>query len=125
MGESPTNAVGSVVWQDLTVADAAPSRDFYAAVIGWRFEEGEGDFNMFPATGIVPAAGICCARGPNAKMPPVWMLYLRVARLDVSVAEAVRRGGSVVDGPRPAGAGRICVLRDPAGAAVALYEIDG
>jgi uncharacterized protein len=115
-------ALGQIGWHDLTIADAAPVAEFYAAVVGWRREPFEGDFNMIPAGGSGPAAGICHARGPNANLPPVWMVYIVVPDVDASVAEAVRRGGTVIDGPRSVGDGRVCFRRDPAGAAFALYQ---
>jgi hypothetical protein len=122
MSEDTAGEVGSIVWQDLTVADAERVRDFYEAVAGWRAEPLEGDFNMFPAGSARPAAGICFAKGANAKLPPAWLVYIRVASVEASVAQALQRGGSIIDGPRSVGAGHLCVLRDPAGAAFALYD---
>jgi uncharacterized protein len=117
---------GTVGWVDLTVRDAPALRDFYAAVIGWTpeaFDLGDyADFNMLPPTSDVPAAGICHARGANAGLPPVWMVYFVVDDLDSSVQSCVMRGGTVLM-PARAGAGsRFCVIRDPAGAVCALYQ---
>jgi hypothetical protein len=111
---------------DLTVPDAEEVRDFYEDVVGWKSEPvsmGEySDYNMTsPATGE-PKAGVCHARGGNAGLPPVWLVYLRVADLDASMARCRERGGEVVAGPRSMGSQRYCVIKDPAGAAVALYE---
>jgi predicted enzyme related to lactoylglutathione lyase len=116
--------LGTVVWQDLTVANAERVRDFYAAVVGWRPEPvemtGYADYNMVsPATGE-PAAGICHARGSNAGLPPQWLLYVVVEDLDASLRAAVASGGSVVDGPRGMGEQLFAVVRDPAGAHLAL-----
>ena len=78
---SPSHKPGTIAWTDLTVPDAESLRDFYAKVVGWRFEPvpmGEyHDFNMIPPNGDGPAAGICHARGANADLPPVWMIYIR------------------------------------------------
>jgi predicted enzyme related to lactoylglutathione lyase len=60
--------------------------------------------------------------GPNANLPPQWLLYVVVADLEQSVATATREGGTIIDGPRAASWGRICVVKDPTGAFVALYE---
>ena len=115
---------GTVVWQDLTVHDAERLRDFYASVVGWRPEPvemgGYADFNMVaPATGA-PAAGVCFARGTNAKLPPQWLIYVQVADLDASLQSCVDGGGVVVDGPRGMGEQRFAVIRDPAGAHMGL-----
>jgi len=116
--------IGTVGWQDLTVPDAERLRDFYASVVGWRAEPvdmgGYADFNMVaPATGE-PAAGVCFARGANAKLPPQWLIYVTVADLDASVKACLDGGGTVVDGPRGMGEQRFAVIRDPAGAHMGL-----
>ncbi len=126
MGGQDKPATGTIGWIDLTIDDAAELRDFYAAVTGWRPEPvvmgGYDDFNMVaPGTGQ-PAAGICHARGGNAGLPPVWMIYIVVADLDASVEACRKNGGEVVAGPRRMGGDRYCVIRDPAGAVAALYQ---
>jgi predicted enzyme related to lactoylglutathione lyase len=45
-----------------------------------------------------------------------------VASLDKSLAEARKRGGTVLREPRSSGGGRFAVVRDPAGAVCALYQ---
>ncbi len=116
---------GTIAWVDLTVADAEGVRDFDRDVVGWSATDvdmgGYPDFCMHPAPDAPPVAGVCHARGINAGLPPAWLVYLRVADLDASLAACVGRGGTVLLGPRGMGdAGRYAVIRDPAGAAVAL-----
>jgi len=119
-------ATGKIGWTDLTVPDATGIRDFYAAVVGWRPEavdmDGYADFNMVPPGDDDAVAGICHARGQNANIPPVWLVYITVENLAASLAEATKRGATVVDGPREAGGGGFAVIRDPAGAVCALYQ---
>lgn len=116
---------GAVAWRDLTVADAESVRDFYAAVVGWIPEPvsmGEyADWNMVGPDGS-PVAGVCHARGANADLPPVWLLYVVVEDLDRSLEEVRTRGGEVVAPVRSMGEHRWTVIRDPAGAHMALYE---
>lgn len=119
--------VGRAGWMDLTVEDAPAVRDFYAAVVGWKPEPvsmGDySDFNMVLPESGEPVAGVCHARGSNAGLPPVWLVYWVVADLDASVEACRQAGGEVVAGPRGMGGqGRYAVLRDPAGACFALYE---
>jgi uncharacterized protein len=120
-------SVGSIMWTDLTVENAEQVRDFYNAVVGWTSSGvdmgGYNDFNMNdPETGK-PIAGVCHARGGNAGLPPVWLIYVNVEDLERSVARCIELGGQVISGPRGAGGqGRYCVIRDPAGAALALFE---
>lgn len=117
---------GAVAWRDLTVPNAAEVRDFYCRVVGWEFSEqpmGDyADFNILqPGTGDC-VAGICHARGPNAKLPPQWLIYITVEDVDASAALCRQLGGSVLDGPRSMGSAKVCVIRDPAGAVAALCQ---
>jgi predicted enzyme related to lactoylglutathione lyase len=116
----------SIGWVDLTVDDAEGLRDFYASVMGWRPEPvdmGEyADYNMCDASGA-PSAGVCHARGGNAGLPPVWMVYFQVDDLDESVQQAEVGGGSVLQGPKGAGGGRYAVMQDPAGTVFAILEM--
>jgi hypothetical protein len=122
-----TKPLGGIGWVDLTVADAAGIRDFYRDVTGWTATEvsmgGYDDFCMNePQTGT-PAAGVCHARDENTGLPPHWMVYVRVADLDASLARCAELGGRLVAGPRSFGERqRYAVIEDPAGASLAIYE---
>ena len=117
---------GSIVWTDLTVPDAKSVAKFYAAVVGWEMDavdmDGYDDFEMLTPSGET-AAGICHARGINADMPPQWMLYVAVPDLNAAAKRCVEQGGKVVTGPRDLDGAPMCVIRDPAGAVIALYEV--
>jgi predicted enzyme related to lactoylglutathione lyase len=119
--------IGSINWIDLTVAAATDVRDFYREVVGWRWTGldmgGYEDFCMNLPAGGTTVAGICHARGTNADLPPAWLVYITVADVDRSAARCVALGGAVLAGPRELGGmGRYCVIRDPAGAAAALFQ---
>jgi uncharacterized protein len=126
MSDTKRPVVGSVAWVDLTVDNAVAVRDFYRAVVGWVPADvdmpGYKDFSMNISSDGTPAAGICHARGSNADLPPQWLIYITVEDIDQSIARCVELGGSVIAGPRGMGSqGRYCVIRDPAGAVVALF----
>lgn len=117
---------GTILWTDLTVADADRVRDFYAEVVGWNPEAvemgGYADWSMETQDGTA-VAGVCHARGVNTDLPPVWLVYVAVRDLDDSLKHTEAGGGAVVVGPRHMGAhGRYAVIRDPAGAVLALIE---
>jgi predicted enzyme related to lactoylglutathione lyase len=117
--------IGRIEWRDLTVDDAEALRDFYSEVVGWTAEPvsmGDySDYNMCDSGGET-VAGICHARGGNADLPPQWLMYVTVADLDLSLQRCVSGGGELVSGPKAIGADRYCVIRDPKGAVVALYQ---
>ena len=127
MTESSKPRIGTVAWFDLTVPEAGAIRDFYAAVVGWQFEPvdmgGYADFVMkSPATGTA-AAGVCHTRGENADLPAQWLSYVIVADLDASREQCVANGGELITPIKGnAGEGRYSVIRDPAGAYLALME---
>ena len=127
MSDSDKGDNSAIAWIDLTVDDAESVSDFYAAVTGWvpsPVDMGDySDFNMTSPASGEPMAGVCHARGSNADLPPVWLIYITVEDLDRSIEQCTTFGGDIV---RPltkmAGYGRYCVVRDPAGAVAALFE---
>ncbi len=127
MSDQHKPKIGSIGWTDLTVENAEQIRDFYSAVVGWKpfgvDMGGYSDFNMNdPETGT-PVVGVCHARGGNAGLPPVWLIYVNVEDIEKSIARCVELGGQVIAELKSmAGHGRYCVIRDPAGAALALFE---
>ncbi|MFQ5525306.1 MAG: VOC family protein [Thermoanaerobaculia bacterium] len=127
MSEPTRPEIGSIGWIDLTSPDAEVTRDFYAAVVGWKTQPvdmGEySDFNMLAPASGEPKAGVCHARGANQDIPAAWMIYIVVADLDASLAACRERGGEILGEPRSmGGASRYAFIRDPAGALCALYE---
>ena len=118
--------IGRIEWVDLTVGDAVRNKNFYCKVIGWKSTDVEmgtySDFNLkLPGTGKT-IAGICHARGMNTRMPAQWLMYVRVADVAASAAEAERQKGKVLDGPRRMGGSNFCVIQDPDGAVMALIS---
>ena len=124
---SDTNkVVGTIEWRDLSVDDAGGISDFYAQVVGWQKEAvsmGDyDDFNMnLPASGET-IAGICHARGSNAALPPQWLMYVRVQDSKASADKVVDLGGDIIQGPRVMSGETYFVIRDPAGAVLAVYS---
>jgi predicted enzyme related to lactoylglutathione lyase len=124
---TPKIEVGSLGWTDLTVPDADRIRDFYIEVVGWKPEPvdmgGYSDYTMTTAESGTAVAGVCHARGSNVGLPAKWLIYITVSDIDASIARCSELGGRVV---LPAkgfgGQGRYCVIEDPAGAVVALFE---
>ena len=119
--------VGEIAWLDLTVDDAEEVRDFYTEVVGWTASPVDmGDYDDFcmnaPRSGEA-TAGVCFARGPNVGLPPVWLVYVVVENIERSVERCNELGGHVAAGPNDMGPhGKYCIIEDPAGAALALFE---
>ena len=116
--------LGTVAWVDLTVGDAEKIRDFYKKVIGWEpspVKMGDyDDYNMVAPSTEKPTAGICHARGENAKIPPQWMVYVTVKDLETSIKACEKSGGSVV-----VRLGKtMCIIKDPAGAVMGILQAE-
>jgi predicted enzyme related to lactoylglutathione lyase len=125
---SEAKSVGSIAWTDLSVPDAEGVRQFYQRVVGWRTDPvdmgGYNDFNMIPEGGEAPVAGVCHAQGVNADLPPLWIIYIVVENLEKSLEACREGGGEILLGPKNMGPGSAyAVIRDPAGAVSALYQV--
>ncbi len=125
---SPEGPVGCIAWLDLTVPDAATTRDFYRQVVGWSVQDvpmedaGEryADYNLLGADGQ-PAAGVCHARGMNRGLPPVWTIYLPVGDLEESLRRVEQEGGKVLKAtPGKDGKCAYAAVQDPLGVCLAL-----
>ena len=126
MSEQEKPELGAISWFDLTVEKAEEVKEFYGDVVGWKADavdmKGYSDYSMNTPDGNC-VAGICHARGINKDIPAQWLIYITVADLDRSSARCVELGGTLLVQPRDlGGAGRTCVIRDPAGAVAALFE---
>jgi len=109
----------------MTAGNAPELRDFYAAVVGWAYDEvsmGDySDYSMKTEEGEV-VSGICHAKGSNAELPSGWLVYITVEDIEASVAACEKLGGAVLVPVRSLGGARFCVIRDPGGATAALYQ---
>ena len=120
-------AIGSMGWFDLTVDNAESVRDFYESVVGWTSTElSMGDYSDYvmstPEEGS-PVAGVCHARGGNAGLPAKWLMYVHIANISDSIEACEKGGGKLISKVRNMpGQGKFCVIQDPAGAVLALFE---
>ena len=125
MSDTPT-PLGRISWVDLTVPDASSLQDFYVKVAGWTASPlSMGDYDDYLMLGSdgAPQAGVCHARGTNSGIPPQWVVYITVDRLDEKLRQVEALGGKIVMPVRSMGkTGRYAMIEDPAGAVCALFE---
>ena len=118
-------------WVDLATPDPAASKEFYAALFGWEYDDQPtdqpgSDYVMarrdgHAAAGMMQLSDQMAASG----MPPVWTTYVSVSDIDATVAAVGPAGGTVLQPPMDVmDAGRMAVLSDPTGAVIALWQAE-
>ena len=118
----PKKTHGALSWMEWRGAEAQDTRDFYARLFGWsKIDLPMQDGSTYPAYGVGPApdGGFAAELGSSSQ----WLPYITVDDVDERVKQAVDSGGRVEAPPFDApGVGRIAVIRDPAGAAIAMIR---
>ncbi len=117
---------GTMTWVELMTTDTDAAKAFYSGVFGWTTQTmpmPQGEYTMF-VNGAKPVGG-CMKLGDDMPgVPPNWVLYFDVDNCDATVAVAKENGGQelmpAMDVP---GAGRMCAMIDPQGAAFAVIQL--
>lgn len=116
---------GRFSWHELATIDPPNALAFYAQLFGWT----RGPAHDMGATGLYqiiehagePIGGAYVLQDPSK--PPHWLSYVRVERLDETLAAVQAHGGHVLRGPHVVpGGDRIAHVVDPQGGTIALHE---
>ena len=115
------------MWNELLTTDVEGARRFYADVIGWEPTsmpmpgEAGAQYHLWNVGGE-SIGGMLEMIGPQfAGVPPHWMAYVNVADVDACAAKVEKAGGKLAAAPFDVPTiGRICIIIDPAGAALGL-----
>lgn len=105
------------VWFHNSSSNPTAASAFYAKLLGWQPSDGPGGMTMF-AGEKGPFAGLAANDGDAAG----WIPYVQVADVDVATKKAVALGAVLVKEKRRGPAGEFSVVRDPGGAALALWQ---
>jgi predicted enzyme related to lactoylglutathione lyase len=122
---APDAKPGKFVWHDLVTDDIAASRQFYASLLGWEFEDTQrlgrayviARLNGRRVAGLVPIA----AKGDEEMSQ--WVGYVSVPDVDKTVETVKQGGGRTLVGPVNVAAGRAAVVADPQGAALGVVRL--
>ncbi len=115
-------------WVDLSTTDQSAAKSFYGALFGWEFEDHPMGPEMMYSLALkdgAAAAVIFTRHGQEEEMgiPPHWNVYISVDDVDATAAKVVDAGGNLIAGPfdvpQP---GRMCVVQDPTGGFVQLWQ---
>jgi len=105
------------VWFHNSSDKPAESSAFYEKLLGWRASDGPGGLTML-AGESGPFAGVAPKDGGSAG----WIPYVQVDDVDAATEQARRLGATIVSPKTRGPAGEFSVVRDPGGAAVALWQ---
>ena len=126
MTEFKEYAHGTFSWVDLVTTDPEGAKQFYNQLFGWDFVD------MPAGPGMVYT--MCKKRDKNVAalyqmgpdrpgMPPHWVSYVSVDNVDNVVEKVKSSGGTALAEPMDVmDAGRMAMIQDPTGAAVALWQ---
>lgn len=130
MTEVTRHEPGSFSWAELATSDPKAAKSFYGGVFGWTFVDspmGAGPEDIYTRVQVrAKDVGALYRMMPDQAaqgVPPHWMCYVTVASADTAAAKALSLGGKVL---APAfdvmTYGRMAILQDPEGAALAVWE---
>lgn len=128
MPERTSHDPGTISWTDLETSDQEGAKAFYGGLFGWEYEDmpvGEhGTYSMAKLGGRSAAAMAGQREGDAEKgIPPHWNVYVTVEDVDATTAKVAGAGGQVYAEPFDVfDAGRMSVIADPSGAALALWQ---
>ena len=115
---------GTFIWNELISADQSGSSQFYAKLLGWeRKEVDTGDdksYSIFIKNGRI-VGGMMGLPDDDPTATSHWEPYIAVDNVDACAERIPRLGGKLLTPPHDIpDIGRVCLIRDPSGAQVAL-----
>jgi len=105
------------VWFHNSSTNPSDSSTFYEKLLGWKASEGPGGMTML-AGESGPFAGVAQKDGGDAG----WIPYAQVDDVDAATKKAQRLGATILSAKTRGPAGEFTVVRDPGGAAIALWQ---
>ena len=114
---------GRFVWRELITDEPSQVAGFYAQLFGWTANEIDmgTPYTMLHHPQLNEDVGGATAPA-MAGVPSHWLDYITVDDVDEAVAEVPTLGGEILVAPRDIPPGRFAIIRDPAGAALAIFK---
>jgi predicted enzyme related to lactoylglutathione lyase len=118
---------GSFCWNELYTHDAARAKAFYAPLFGWRPDDVKISTPPYDYTaymlGEIRVAGMMQIPSDWGQVPSHWLVCFAVEDCDAAEKKARSLGAQSVFPPSEfPGIGRLAILKDPQGAAFALFR---
>jgi uncharacterized protein len=127
MGKRESYEPGTFCAVDLATTDPGGAKGFYGDLFGWEAEDVPADGGTYTILRLDgdAVAGLYEQRPEQREsgMPPSWVSYVSVENADATASTAGELGGEVLQEPFDImDVGRMAVLRDPAGGALAIWQ---
>lgn len=111
---------GTFCWETLNTTDMDRAKAFYTKVVGWSGGSGPGNVLVF----VAGSAQVADVEPAPPGVPSHWLSHVVVdGKLEAARDKAEKLGASVlvpvIDVPT---IGRMCIITDPTGAAISLFE---
>jgi len=124
-GDPPdaTPAVNGWLWNELWTPDPEAATRFYEKLASYQVKANDGEDRVYYVleAGGQPRAGV--TRLNATEIRPNWLPYVRVADVEATAGRVETLGGRVLISPTPKiRDGRVALIQDPTGAAVAIQE---
>ncbi len=115
---------GCFSWVDCVTLDLPASVKFYSALLGWETDELSTSLGAFTNCRLrgEPVAALN-GLSPDMGFPSAWNSHVTVADVDAAAARVSELGGELIEKPFDIDEqGRMCLLRDPQGATLSLWQ---
>ena len=104
------------VWFHNGSKNVRDSVKFYESLLGWKRTDGPPGMTMFAGTSG-PFAAVGDEQGASG-----WIPYAQVDDVDLATKKAQKLGATLLKDKTRGPAGEFAIIRDPGGAAVALWQ---
>ncbi len=128
MSASEGPKIHSFCWAELAAKNSELAKKFYAGLFGWSYHEeempeGMGNYIMIFANNLPVGAMFAMTHDVFQGVPAHWGNYVLVENCDESVKKAKALNAEIIkDSFDVMEAGRMAVIKDPAGAVISLWE---
>ncbi len=122
---------GQICWNELTTQDLSKAKEFYAELLGWKFEQSKAVELEYPEIKVSgESVGGMMQMTEEWKMPETgelmpshWMTYIAVDDVDAAAQKVEQFGGKICVPPTDIQVGRFAVINDPGGAVVSIIKL--
>jgi predicted enzyme related to lactoylglutathione lyase len=128
MPEITTHLPGSFCWAELSTTDTAGAKKFYNGLFGWdSVDNPMGPDMVYTILNLhgLNVGGLYSQMEDQKQqgIPPNWLLYVQVDKVEDAMEKAKQLGGQVIMGPIDvATLGRMAVIAGPEGAVFGVWQ---